>query len=204
MLLLRLQLLSRWWWLAEARPPFLVVVPSVQVYSIIFPGRCLLTCHVTNGIGSRRANNVAKFGEDFFFPVLECRQALAGNLWAEIMLHISPSIAVRCSSAVSRVAAWRRLLLLLLLLRWCHFNLNRWRWRCLLLHLWLNYHHLLLLWLLGKHSRHLGHQLEWSPGLDSVQPHVRPGQVLHLLLLYRSCNERMSCRRVQHWCPTHV
>merc|ERR1719369_1430515 len=115
------------------------------------------------------------------------------------MLHLPPStsIAVACSSALCRAAAWRvLLLLLLLLLRWCYLNLNRWRWRCLLLGLWLNYHHLLLLWLLGKHSRHLGHQLEWGPGLDGVQPHVPPGQVL--LLLDWSCYKGMTCRRVQH------
>ena len=75
--------------------------------------------------------------------------------------------------------------------------------------------HLLLLWLLSKHSRHLGHQLERSPGLDGVQPHVPPGQVLHLamldnwlgkhlLLLNWSCYEGMTCRRVQHWCTVHV
>ena len=84
------------------------------------------------------------------------------------MLHLPPStpITVTCSSALSRAAAWRWLLLLLLLwlllllllLRWCYFNLqeigvrfsssceifnlNRWWWRCLLLGLWLNYHHL--------------------------------------------------------------
>jgi len=131
------------------------------------------------------------------------------------MLHLPPSapIAVACSSTLSGAAAWSwllllllllRLLLLLLLLRWCNFNLNRWWWPCLLLGLWLNYHHLLLLWLLSKHSRHLGHQLEWSPRLDGVQPHVRPGQVLHLLLLDWSCYEGMSCRRVQHWSTMHV
>jgi len=97
---------------------------------------------------------------------------------------------------------WLLLLLLLLLLRWCYFNLNRWWRRCLLLGLWLNYHHLLLLWLLSKHSRHLGHQLERSPGLDGVQPHVPPGQVL--LLLNWSCYEGMTCRRIQHWSTVHV
>ena len=34
------------------------------------------------------------------------------------------------------------LLVLLLLLRWCHFNLNGWWWCCWLLGLRLNYHHL--------------------------------------------------------------
>ena len=75
--------------------------------------------------------------------------------------------------------------------------------------------HLLLLWLLCEHSRHLGHQLEGRPGLDGVQPHVRSSQVLHLtmlevplashlLLLDWSCYKGMSCRRVQHWCTVHV
>ena len=75
--------------------------------------------------------------------------------------------------------------------------------------------YLLLLWLLCKHSRHLGHQLEGRPGLDGVQPHVRSSQVLHLtmlevplashlLLLDWSCYKGMSCRRVQHWCTVHV
>ena len=76
---------------------------------------------------------------------------------------------------------------------------------------------LLLLWLLGEHSRHLSHQLERRPRLDGVQPHVRSSQVLmhlimlqvpslasHLLLLDWSCYKGMSCRRVQHWCTVHV
>jgi len=71
-MLLLLLLLSRGWWLAEARPPVLVVITVIHVNSIFFPGRRLLACHVTNGICSGRANNVAKFGKDFFFAVLEC------------------------------------------------------------------------------------------------------------------------------------
>jgi len=71
-MLLLLLLLSRRWWLAEAWPPVLVVITVVHIYSIFFPGCCLLACHVTNGICCRRANDVAEFGEDFFFAVLEC------------------------------------------------------------------------------------------------------------------------------------
>jgi len=70
--LLLLLLLSRWWWLAEAWPPVLVVVTVIHVYSIFFPGCRLLACHVSDGICSRRANDVTKFGENFFFAVLEC------------------------------------------------------------------------------------------------------------------------------------